>query len=83
MVLMDVELLGLDGLVATAQIRAEYPHCCVILLTMAERYAAAGRRAGALGYVRKVSRMQDVLAAIRAVHRGILYYEVCRTTSRC
>ncbi len=79
-VLMDVEMPGMGGLVATERINAQYPRCRVILLTTAERYAAAGRKAGALGYVRKVSRVQDVLAAIRAVHRGTLFFEVAPDT---
>jgi len=75
-VLMDVEMPGIGGLAATAQIHAAYPDSRVILLTNAPHYAAAGRRAGATGYVLKGSRVQDVLAAIRAVHRGVLHYEV-------
>jgi two-component system response regulator NreC len=71
-VLMDIAMGDLSGLEATQEIRERAPDVNVLALTMHDReeYFFAMLRAGALGYVLKESEPDELLAAIRAVHRG-------------
>jgi two-component system response regulator NreC len=71
-VLMDIAMGDLSGLEATQEIRERAPHVNVLALTMHDReeYFFAMLKAGALGYVLKESGPDELLAAIRAVHRG-------------
>ena len=71
-VLMDIAMRGLSGLEATQAIREHNPQINVLALTMHDReeYFFAMLKAGALGYVLKESGPAELLAAIRAVHRG-------------
>jgi two-component system NarL family response regulator len=70
--LMDLRLRGTGGVEATARICAEFPGSRVLVLTTydgdEEIYQAL--RAGALGYVLKGVPREELLSAIRAVHRG-------------
>ncbi|MEJ2560703.1 MAG: response regulator transcription factor [Anaerolineae bacterium] len=71
-VLMDIAMGDLSGLEATQEIRERAPDVNVLALTMHDReeYFFAMLKAGALGYVLKESEPDQLLAAIRAVHRG-------------
>ncbi len=71
-VLMDVVMPGMDGARATAAIRARRPGARILALSGSDvrvRILAA-LRAGALGYVSKISSKEELVAAIRQVHRG-------------
>ena len=75
-VLMDVRMPTMDGLTATAEITAEAtddaPAPRVIVLTTfdLDEYVLAAIRAGASGFLLKDTPPEDMLAAIRTVHRG-------------
>lgn len=75
-VLMDVRMPGLDGLAATEQIVAagtpEQPAPRIIVLTTfdLDEYVMAAIRAGASGFLLKDAPPEDMLTAIRTVHRG-------------
>lgn len=71
-ILMDIAMGDLSGLEATQEIRERNPCINVLALTMHDReeYFFAMLKAGALGYVLKESEPYELLAAIRAVHRG-------------
>jgi DNA-binding NarL/FixJ family response regulator len=75
-VLMDVRMPGLDGLAATERIVAaatpELPAPRIIVLTTfdLDEYVLAAIRAGASGFLLKDAPPEDMLAAIRTVHRG-------------
>ena len=71
-VLMDIAMGDLSGLEATREIKERTPDVNVLALTMHDReeYFFAMLQAGALGYVLKESGPDELLAAIRAVHRG-------------
>ena len=71
-VLMDIAMGDLGGMEATREIKVRAPHVNVLALTMHDReeYFFAMLQAGALGYVLKESEPDELLAAIRAVHRG-------------
>ncbi|HEU4323305.1 MAG TPA: response regulator transcription factor [Roseiflexaceae bacterium] len=76
-VVMDVQMLTpTDGIATTSILHGQWPDSKVLLLTSSDQHATAAMRAGATGYVLKGSSVQDLLTAIRAVHKGALYYEV-------
>jgi len=71
-VLMDVRMPGMNGVAATREIRARYPHTRVIVLTTFDNdeYVFESLRAGASGYLLKNADPDHLAAAIRAVHAG-------------
>ncbi|MBI2852491.1 MAG: response regulator transcription factor [Chloroflexi bacterium] len=74
-VLMDIGMPGIYGLEATRAIKKQLPEVQVLVLTMHDRedYLFQALRAGASGYVLKGADIQDLLAAVRCVHRGEVY----------
>jgi DNA-binding NarL/FixJ family response regulator len=72
LVLMAVRLPGLDGISATAQIRAALPQTQVLVITACDRdeYAYAALRAGAGGFLLTDTPAAEMLIAIRGVLRG-------------
>ena len=71
-VLMDLQMPGVDGVAATRMIMAEKLGVDVLVLTSysdGERIVAA-LDAGAVGYLLKDADPEDVLQGIRAVSRG-------------
>jgi len=70
--LMDVRMLGGDGITAIRRIREFDPAARVLMLTSSEhgQDALAAMQAGAAGYVSKSVGYDDLLAAIREVHAG-------------
>jgi DNA-binding NarL/FixJ family response regulator len=71
-VLMDIRMPDLDGLGATRRITAGSPAVRVLILTTFEidEYVFEALRAGASGFLGKSAEPQDLLHAIRVVHRG-------------
>jgi two-component system response regulator NreC len=75
LVLMDIGMPGLSSFEATRQIKKLRPDTKVLFLTMYddEDYLVQCMEVGASGYVLKDSPAQQLLAAIRDVHRGGSY----------
>jgi len=71
-ILMDVRMPGLDGIAATRSILATSPDVHVLVLTTfdLDEYAFAALRAGASGFLLKDAQPHELVAAVRAVHRG-------------
>jgi DNA-binding NarL/FixJ family response regulator len=76
-VVMDLSMPHLNGLQATALLRAEFPELKVIALTAHEdeSYLSQLCKAGAAGFVLKRSAGDELIRAIAAVARGGLHYE--------
>jgi two-component system, NarL family, response regulator NreC len=74
-VIMDLGLMGLHGIDATARLRKSRPELPVVVLSMHDDAPTIDRalRAGARGYVIKSCGVSHVLEAIRAVRRGEVY----------
>lgn len=71
-VLMDLQMPGIDGVEAISQIRSEHPAAKVIVLTTYSGDIRAMRalKAGASGYLLKSAIRTDLIEAIRDVSRG-------------
>jgi DNA-binding NarL/FixJ family response regulator len=71
-VLMDIQMVPIDGIEATRRIRALYDDVEVVALTSFgdEELVRAAFEAGAAGYLLKDADADDVAHAIRAAHRG-------------
>ncbi len=71
-VLMDINMPGMNGIRATEQILEKQPQTRIIMLTMLEDDASVfnAMRAGARGYLLKGADPQEVLSVVRAVADG-------------
>lgn len=71
-VLMDLRMPVLDGVAATARLRADVPDAAVLVLTTYadDESILASLRAGATGYLTKDAGRAELAAAVRSVARG-------------
>lgn len=71
--LLDVQMPGMDGLTAAAELRTVAPQCRVIVCTTFGRpgYLARAMAAGAAGFVVKDAPPEQLVDAVRRVHAGL------------
>jgi len=76
-VVMDLVMPGLDGIAATAEIKARHPTVEVVAITsfIEEDRIAAAIEAGASGFLLKDAEADDLAAAIRSAHGGEVYLD--------
>jgi two-component system response regulator DesR len=71
--LIDVEMPGIDGIAATAELRKRVPDCRVLIVTTFGRpgYLRRAMAAGASGFVVKDTPARQLADAVRRVHAGL------------
>jgi DNA-binding NarL/FixJ family response regulator len=74
-VLLDVNMPGLDGPATTRQLQEQYPEVAVLALSMLNKdaYIFEMLDAGAKGYILKTSGLEEIVIGIRAVAAGRQY----------
>ncbi len=72
-ILMDISMPILDGVKATRLIRDQDEQVGIVMLTMygGDQYIFEAIKAGAQGYILKDADLDELLKAIRSVHRGV------------
>ena len=76
-VVMDLLMPGLDGIAATAELKARHPAIEIVAITsfIEEDRITAAIEAGASGFLLKDAEADDLAAAIRAAHAGEVYLD--------
>ncbi len=71
--LLDVEMPGMDGIAAAAELRRRLPSCRTLVVTTFGRpgYLRRALDAGASGFVVKDTPAEQLADAVRRVHRGL------------
>ena len=69
-VLMDIKMPGVNGLELTRQIKQKQPSCNIIMLTLYDEYLTQAIEAGAVGYLLKDIKREELVRAIRTVQEG-------------
>ena len=71
--LIDVEMPGMDGIAATAAVRAEHPEVRVLIVTTFGRpgFLRRAMQSGASGFVVKDTPAAQLADAVRRVHAGL------------
>ena len=74
-VLLDISMPGIGGLEALRQLRHMKPKLPVLIVSVhkEEEYAIRAIKAGASGYVRKISTPEELISAIRKIYQGGKY----------
>jgi DNA-binding NarL/FixJ family response regulator len=69
---LDIQMPGTGGIEATRRIKADFPEVRVLILTAYDDdpYIFALLQAGASGYILKTADSDELVRAVRAVHRG-------------
>jgi DNA-binding NarL/FixJ family response regulator len=76
-VVMDLLMPGLDGIAATAQLKARHPSVEIVAITsfIEEERIAAAIEAGASGFLLKDAEADDLAGAIRSAYGGEVYLD--------
>jgi len=71
-ILMDIKMPEKDGIEDARLLKEKQPTCKTIMLTLYEEYLAQAIEAGAVGYLLKDVKRDELVRAIRAAHQGRL-----------
>ncbi len=73
--IIDISMAQLNGLDLCLKLRQEQPECHLIILTMhkSEQHVYKALNIGVSGYVLKDNALEDLILAIRTVHRGKMF----------
>jgi len=69
-ILMDIKMPGIDGIELTRQLKEKQPSCNIIMLTLYDEYLTEAIEAGAVGYLLKDVKREELIKAIRAAYQG-------------
>jgi len=71
-ILMNIDLLGLDGVRVTEMIKEKYPHVDIIIVTSYEDtdFVINSLKAGASGYIEKSSNFIEIISALDQLTKG-------------
>lgn len=71
-IVMDIQMLGMNGIEGVKAIRARYPQAHILMQTVFEDDDKVFDAicAGANGYILKTAAVEDLVKAIREVHAG-------------
>src|SRR5581483_11329858 len=77
LVLMDLRLPGVSGIDCTAALVREFPDACILILSThsSEEDIFRAIQAGAQGYIIKSIVREELLRAVREIHRGAQYFD--------
>ncbi|MFC1984711.1 LuxR C-terminal-related transcriptional regulator, partial [Chloroflexota bacterium] len=65
-----IKMPGIDGVELTRQLKEKQPSCNIVMLTLYDEYLTEAIEAGAIGYLLKDVKREELVRAIRAVHQG-------------
>jgi DNA-binding NarL/FixJ family response regulator len=73
--ILDINMPGISGLEALKQIKSNYPHLPVLILSMysEDQYGIRAFQSGADGYLEKISAPEELVKAIRKIVNGGKY----------
>jgi two-component system response regulator NreC len=76
-ILMDITMPDMDGMEATRRLKAIYPDCKVMALTVHadKQYFMEMLAAGASGYITKQAAAEELVAAIKTIAAGNVYLQ--------
>lgn len=68
-VLMDIEMPGMDGITATASLHATIPQSAIVMLSIHDdsMTRTRARKAGAIAFIEKCGSTEELLSTIRRV----------------
>lgn len=69
-VLMDIKMPGGDGIELTKEVKQKCPSCNIIMLTLYDEYLPQAIEAGAVGYLLKDIKREELIRAVRAAYQG-------------
>lgn len=69
-ILMDIKMPRMDGIKLACLVKQKSPDCGIIMLTLYDEYLTQAMGAGARGYLLKDISREELIQAIRQVHRG-------------
>ena len=67
-ILMDIKIPGMDCIEGTRKLKEKHPSCNVIILTLYGDYLTQAIEAGAVGFLLKGIKREELAMAVRAVH---------------